>query len=81
MPRAKTGQQKVQDETLCPYGYIIYLGSEPIVSYTVRTVLEVFAEQYLTDDAVAKLCDVKFRQIEGNGRKFRFIQLSNSGVS
>ena len=38
--------------------------------------------QYLTDDAIAKLkCDVKFSQIEGNGRKFRHIKLSNSVIS
>ena len=38
---------------------------------------------YVTDDAIAKLhiCDVKFSQIEGNGRKLRHIQLSNSVIS
>ena len=37
---------------------------------------------YLTD-AIAKLyvCDVKFYQIEGNGKKFSHIQLSNSLIS
>ena len=37
----------------------------------------------MTDDAIAKLyvCDVKFRQIEGNARKFRPIELSNSVIS
>ena len=38
---------------------------------------------YLTDDAITKLyiCDVKCCQIEGNGRKFRPIELSNSIIS
>ena len=37
---------------------------------------------YLTDDAYCKaLCDVKFRHIEGYGRKFRHIELSNSVIS
>ena len=31
---------------------------------------------YVTDDAI--MCDVKFSQIEGNGRKFRHIELSTS---
>ena len=32
----------------------------------------------MTDDAITKLYDVKFRQIEGDGGKFRYIKLSNS---
>ena len=38
---------------------------------------------YLTDDAIAKeaLCDVKFRQIEGNDRKFRHIELTSIASS
>ena len=40
---------------------------------------------YVTDEATAKLystvCDVKFRQIEGNGRTFYHIQLSNSIIT
>ena len=33
----------------------------------------------MTDDAIAKaLCDVKFSQIEGNGRKFRHIEIASS---
>ena len=38
---------------------------------------------YVTDDAIFRkaLCDVKFRQIEGNGWKFRHIELSNSVIS
>ena len=37
----------------------------------------------MTDDAIAKLyiCDVEFRQIEGNGRTFRHIELRNSVIS
>ena len=37
----------------------------------------------MTDDAIFRkaLCDVKFRQIEGNGRKFSPIELSNSVIS
>ena len=45
---------------------------------TVRKVLEDFAVQNLNLKA---LCDVKFRQIEVNGRKFRHIELSNSVIS
>ena len=39
-----------------------------------------FAVLYLSADAIASkaLCDVKLSQIEGNGRKFRHIDLSNS---
>ena len=34
---------------------------------------------HLTDDAIEKpLCNIKFTQIEGNGRKFHHIQLINS---
>ena len=38
--------------------------------------------QYLTDNAIAKLyiCNEKFCQIEGNGRKFHHIELSNSVI-
>ena len=52
-------------------------------SYTVRKVLTDFAVLYLTDDAIAQLniCDLKFRQIEGNDRKFPHIALSNSIIS
>ena len=43
----------------------------------VRTLLEKCWRISLnvTDDAIAKLyiCDVKFRQIEGNGRKFSHV--------
>ena len=40
------------------------------VLYTVRKVLADFAVQYLTDDAIAKLCvTLKFRQIVGEGSK------------
>ena len=45
------------------------------------TLLEKFWQisLYLTDDAITKLyiCDVKCCQIEGNGRKFRPIELSS----
>ena len=35
----------------------------------------------MTDDAIAKaLCDIKFSQIEGNGRKFRHRELGNSVI-
>ena len=30
----------------------------------------------MTDDAIAELCDVKFSQVERNGRKFRHIEVS-----
>ena len=44
------------------------------------TLLEKFwrISLYSTDDAIAKLyiCDVKFSQIEGNGRNFRHIASS-----
>ena len=36
---------------------------------------------YATDDAIATLCDGKFSQIEGFGRKFRPIDLSNRVIS
>ena len=38
---------------------------------------------YLTDEAIAMLYiyDVKFRHIEGNGRKVRHIELSNCAIS
>ena len=38
---------------------------------------------YMTDDAIycKALCEVKFSHIEGNGRKFRHIELSISVIS
>ena len=39
-----------------------------------------FAIYNITDDATAKLCDVQFTLIEGNGRKFSHIQLSISVI-
>ena len=49
------------------------------------TLLEKFWQisLYLTDDAITKLyiCDVKCCQIEGNGRKFRPIELSSEQYS
>ena len=37
----------------------------------------------MTDDAIEALrvCDVKFSQIEGNGRKFRHIELRKKAAS
>ena len=36
---------------------------------------------YVTDVAIAKLYDIMFSQIEGNGQNFRHIQLSNRVIS
>ena len=44
--------------------------------YTVRKVLADFA----VCDYCKALCDEKFSQIEGNGRKFRHLELSNSVI-
>ena len=44
------------------------------------TLLEKFwrISLYGTDDAIATRCDVKLSQIEGIGRKFSHLELSNS---
>ena len=41
-----------------------------------RTVRKVLADFAVCDCYCKALCDVKFRQLEGNGRTFRHIELS-----
>ena len=55
-------------------------GLEEKVFYTVRNVLVDFSVCDWWRYCKA-LCDVKFRKIEGNGRTFRHIKLSNSVIS
>ena len=56
-----------------------------IATCFVRKILAFSLYEYVIDEAIActltVLCDVKFSQIEGNGRKFRQIELSNSVIS
>ena len=51
---------------------------------TVKKVLADFVVLYVTDESrhyCKALCDVKFCQIKGNGRKFSHIELSNAVIS
>ena len=66
--------------------FVLSVGSGPIpcrpiaASCTVRKVLGDFAVCDVLSYCKA-LCDVQFRQIEGNGRTFRHILLSNGVIS
>ena len=60
--------------------YFILLETATLICYTVREVLEDFAVFDWWRFCKA-LCDVKFRKIEGNGRKFHQIKLSNISSS
>ena len=64
------------------YYCIVYSQSGEWVGYTL---LEKFRQisLYVTEDApyCKALCDEKFSQMEGNGRKFSHIELSNIFIS
>ena len=56
----------------------------PMHSKLYNKLLEMFwwISLYVTDEAIAKaLCDVKFSQIEGTGRNFHHIELSNRVIN
>ena len=58
--------------------------SNPTTTSQLTTLLEKFwrISLYVTDDAISKLyVTVRFRQIEGNSRKFRYIELNISVTS